>query len=177
MHWLLSGRQRFVGPSPSIRNRASNGPNNRRGTNGVAHVVHGLSQLHPGHHSFFRCRSWLQPLSRSIRRLRLSRRLLDLENWHGGDRPMKKVLALVAWFGRRAQPAALAPGNSFAGLNETEFKTSIAAAIRAAFDEGANAERSRIEAILTAPGAATFSRPSRRSGPRPSDERSSDSGP
>ena len=62
---------------------------------------------------------------------------------------MKKVLALVAWFGRRAQPAPLAPGNSFAGLNETEFKASIAAAIRAAYDEGAAAERSRIEAILT----------------------------
>ena len=69
---------------------------------------------------------------------------------------MKKVLALVAWFGRRAQPAPLAPGNSFAGLNETEFKASIAAAIRAAYDEGANAERSRVEAILTAPGAAMF---------------------
>ena len=35
---------------------------------------------------------------------------------------MKKVLALVAWFGRRAQPAPLAPGNSFAGLNETEIQ-------------------------------------------------------
>jgi hypothetical protein len=70
---------------------------------------------------------------------------------------MLNLLGRVAlWLCRRARPAPRAPGNPFAGLNETEVKASIAAALRAAHDEGAKAERSRIEAILTAPGAAMF---------------------
>jgi hypothetical protein len=46
-------------------------------------------------------------------------------------------------------------GNPFADLNETEVKASLAA-IRGAYDAGVAAERTRIEAILQAPGASTF---------------------
>jgi hypothetical protein len=60
---------------------------------------------------------------------------------------------IAAWLGRRAQPAPFAPGNPFAGLNETEVKASIAAAIRGAFDSGVAAERARVAEILQAPGA------------------------
>jgi hypothetical protein len=67
---------------------------------------------------------------------------------------MRNLLGRVAsWFGRRPQPAPLALGNPFAGLNETEVKASIAAAIRGAFDSGVAAERARVAEILQAPGA------------------------
>jgi hypothetical protein len=60
----------------------------------------------------------------------------------------------ASWFGRRAQPAPLAAG-PFSG-SEEGIKAELAVRIRGAFDSGVAAERTRIEAILQAPGAKTF---------------------
>jgi hypothetical protein len=56
----------------------------------------------------------------------------------------------------RARSAPLAPGNPFAGLNETVVKATIEAALRGSYDAGMAAEKARVEAILAAPGAAMF---------------------
>jgi hypothetical protein len=56
----------------------------------------------------------------------------------------------------RAQPAPLAECHPFAGLNEEQVKASIAAALRAAHDQGVQAERARIAEVLNAPGASLF---------------------
>ena len=70
---------------------------------------------------------------------------------------MPNFRKIAALFARRAQPTPLdAPANPFEGMSIDEVKTMIAAALRGSFDEGAKAERSRIEAILTAPEAALF---------------------
>ena len=49
----------------------------------------------------------------------------------------------------RAQPAPLTAGHPFEGMNVDEIKTVLAAAIRGAHDEGAQAERKRMGEILT----------------------------
>jgi len=56
----------------------------------------------------------------------------------------------------RAQPAPGAAGQIFAGLTEEQIRAQLAAALRGSFDEGVAAEKARVEAILTAPGAAMF---------------------
>ena len=52
----------------------------------------------------------------------------------------------------KAQP----PLGYFQGLNEAQIITMIELAVRRARDEGVSAEKARVGAILTAPGAATF---------------------
>jgi hypothetical protein len=83
-----------------------------------------------------------------FRRLRAASTRFADEFWRGFEEARAQSEA-------RAQPVPLA-GHPLAGLNETEIKATIAAALRGSFDEGARSERSRIEAILTAPGAKTF---------------------
>ena len=56
-----------------------------------------------------------------------------------------------------AQPAPLdAPANPLEGMSIDEVKTMLAAALRGSFDEGVAAEKARVEAVLTTPGAAMF---------------------
>jgi hypothetical protein len=62
---------------------------------------------------------------------------------------------IASWLGRRPQPATFAAG-PFAGMSEDDIKSTLAAALRGSFDEGVAAGKARVEAILTAPGAATF---------------------
>jgi hypothetical protein len=77
---------------------------------------------------------------------------------------MRKFLALCAEAFRhgyeqaRAEDRALAqpPLGYFAGLNEAQLMTMIELAARRARDEGVVAEKARVSAILTAPGAAHF---------------------
>lgn len=70
---------------------------------------------------------------------------------------MANLLGKIAsWLWRRAQPAPLASGHPFEGATEAEIKAALAAATRGAYDEGVSAEKARVCAILTAPGAATF---------------------
>jgi hypothetical protein len=71
---------------------------------------------------------------------------------------MPNLLGKIAsWLGRRPQPPPLdAPANPFEGMSIDEVKTMLAAALRGSFDEGAAAEKARVEAILTAPEAAMF---------------------
>jgi hypothetical protein len=56
------------------------------------------------------------------------------------------------WLGRRAQPTPLDAGPPFP--ESAEVETALAEAVKAAFDSGVQAERTRIAEILTVPGAA-----------------------
>jgi hypothetical protein len=73
---------------------------------------------------------------------------------------MRKFLALCAAAFRHGYEAARAkaqpPLAGFLGETEDEIKAMLAALIRAAHDEGVAAEKARVSAILTAPGAAMF---------------------
>jgi hypothetical protein len=69
---------------------------------------------------------------------------------------MRNLLGrLASWLGRRPQSAPL-DASPFAGMTSEEIKAELAALIRAAYDEGVQAERKRIGEILQAPGASTF---------------------
>jgi hypothetical protein len=76
--------------------------------------------------------------------------MFDLKGtfWSGFDAARASARA-------KAQPSPLATAleEFFASA---PFKDAIAALIKAAFEDGVQHERARIEAILTAPGAATF---------------------
>lgn len=69
---------------------------------------------------------------------------------------MRSLLGrLASLLGRRAQPP-LAAGNPFEGQSEEQIKGELAALIRAAFDDGKQAERKRIAEVLQAPGVASY---------------------
>jgi hypothetical protein len=61
---------------------------------------------------------------------------------------------LASWLVRRAQPP-LDAGNPL-GESEEQINGDLAALIRAAFDDGKQAERKRIAEVLQAPGVASY---------------------
>jgi hypothetical protein len=69
---------------------------------------------------------------------------------------MANLLGKIAsWLRHRAEPGPLDEGHSLGEIEE-KVKAALAAASRGAFVEGVSAEKARVCAILTAPGAATF---------------------
>ncbi len=69
-------------------------------------------------------------------------------------KPRNLLGRLAAWLGRRPQPAPLDAGQP--SFESEPDKAALAGIVQSAYASGMAAERIRIEAILQAPGAATF---------------------
>jgi hypothetical protein len=116
-------------------------------------------------------RPWLRPskLEPTRRRERNARPIPreDVFKWRpevevvvGEPRPARKAKGMAMrdllrrWLGRRAQPAPLDAGPPFP--ESAEVETPLAEVVKAAFDSGVQAERTRMGEILTVPGVASY---------------------